>query len=1081
MYATFASPKRVRDIRDVDGVHQGASLGPVSRVSLMQSEITVRHHIPGRIRLFAPGFKRRTRASNDAVSACRGIDGVLSARANPLTGTILVHYRLQRGEDIVEALRDALARLDDGASATERFPPVRPASEEPRTTTPRRMLPRETFLRLTADVAEQLRTAVSAAKRSDKTLRPGRRAASDVPRTAWYRESLSDVLIRLGAGIDGLSDADIPARSSQYGDNTIAAVEPRSSLSILASQFTSVPVALLAVSAVASAVTGGLADAGAILVVVVVNAAIGYVTEHSAERIISSLGDTIQPTVAVLRSGQTRRVDMSQLVPGDVLLLEPGTAIAADARLLSADNLLVDESALTGESHPVHKSVLELSTADLPLAARVNMVFRGTRVVGGSGRALCVAIGGSTEIGYVQELVGGLSLRETQLQTQLRHLGVQIATASGVVCGAVFLVGMLRGYPRLQLLKMAISLAVAAIPEGLPTVAITTLAIGIRRMQAHGVLVRQLGAVESLGGVQIMCLDKTGTITVNRMQAVAAAAGSLECEIHGSTYSVGDISNSLGSSDELITLARTFALCSEVTVTTEDGNLGLRGSPTECALVQVARDAGLDLVRLREERTHLKTQYRSEARSFMAMWYIAPGSGATEVHVKGRASEVLNMCNRCLDGGAIRAITAADRERANAAIERMAGRALRILGAAFDVLELPSEGEPQSIDVDHTHHLVWLGVVGMSDPPREGIADVMASFHRAGVRTVMITGDQGGTAQAVARAIGLSGSERMELLDSADLARVSPEVLSGLVGRVDVFSRVSPSDKLQLVQAMQKSGAVVAMTGDGINDSPALRAADVGVAMGKGGTSAAREVASVVLEDDRLETMIAAIEQGRTIYDDIKKAVQFILSTNMSEIMLTFSGVAAGLGESLTPMQLLWINLMTDIFPELALGLQPPDADVLARPPRAPTERLFEPRDFQRMATQAAVITAGAFGAYTYGIAKYGPGPQSSTLAFNALTTAQLLHVLSARSMNHSIFDREHLAHNRYIPLALGGGLTLQALATLIPWSRRILTLAPLRLSDWAVVGVTSLLPLLTNESLKLVWRAPSTQNSSRK
>ncbi len=1061
-------------------VHRSRRRPRVSRPGTMQPKVIVQHHLPGRVRLSAPALKRRLQVSSEAVLACRRVPGVLLVRPNPLTGSLLIHYELGLAADVVQQLREVLSHLIQPAVLTEAAsfpsaPSTTASGPGRRLNAPMRNVSRHTFLALTADVAKQLRAGLAGERPTDVSAPWG--ANREGTRQSWYRDSLSDLLARLGVGSEGLLDADAAARLSLYGDNAIAPVKQRSPFVMFASQFTNVPVALLTISALASAATGGIADAGAILVVVIVNAAIGFVTEHSADQIITSLGQTAQTDVAVLRSGRTQRVDIRQVVPGDVVLLGPGTAIAADARLMSTDNLLVDESALTGESHPVHKTTADLSTANLPLSAQVNMVFRGTRVVGGSGRAVCVATGGATEIGHVQELVGGLELRETQLQGQLRHLGLQIAVVSGAVCGAVFLVGMLRGYPRIEMLKMAISLAVAAIPEGLPTVAITTLAIGIRRMHAQGVLVRQLGAVESLGGIQIMCLDKTGTITVNQMQALAALAGSLECEIRGPKYLVGDSSSPLTASRDLVALARTMALCSEVTVTTGRGQPVLGGSPTECALVQVGQDAGLDLGQLRNENTLLKTQYRSEARSFMAMWYAMEASGLVEVHVKGRASEVLNMCNRCLENGIVRSFTPADRERVNAAVERMAGRALRILGAAFNVLDGgPGAGALTPIDVDKTRDLVWLGVVGMSDPPREGIGEVMASFHRAGVRTVMITGDQGGTAQAVARAIGLSGSDRLELLDSADLAQVSPEVLAGLVNRVDVFSRVSPADKLQLVQAMQRAGAVVAMTGDGINDSPALRAADVGVAMGKGGTSAAREVAGVVLEDDRLETMIIAIEQGRTIYDDIKKAVRFILATNMSEIMLTFAGIAAGLGESLTPMQLLWINLMTDIFPELALGLQPPDADVLDRPPREPSQPLFEARDFQRMAMQAGVITAGAFGAYTYGIARYGPGPQSSTLAFNALTTAQLLHVLSARSMNHSIFDREHLERNRYIPLALGGGLTLQTLANFLPLSRRLLTLAPLRISDWAVVGASALFPLFTNESFKLFWRASPRQ-----
>jgi Ca2+-transporting ATPase len=428
--------------------------------------------------------------------------------------------------------------------------------------------------------------------------------------------------------------------------------------------------------------------------------------------------------------------------------------------------------------------------------------------------------------------------------------------------------------------------------------------------------------------------------------------------------------------------------------------------------------------------------------------------------VKGNPEEVLQLCRRHVDNGEIRELDDDFRAVIRSRNERMAGAALRVLGFAYR--------EADSTSLAHDQGLIWIGMVGSADPPREGMRDLVNSFHRAGIRTIMLTGDQSATAYAVGKHLNLSGSNELEIIDSNKLEEIAPEVLTALARRVHIFSRVNPSHKLQIVQALQRAGAIVAMTGDGINDGPALKAANVGVAMGKG-AEVAREVADVILVGDDVEGLLSAIAQGRSLSDDIKKAVHFIVSSNLSEVLIMFSAVAVGLGAPLNPRQLLWINLLTDVFPELALAVEPPEGDVLATAPRVPRDSFFAREESAKLAVESGVMTASALTAYGWGLARYGYGPQSSAMAFLSLTAAQLLHTISSRSQRHTIFDRKPLPHNEFVPMAIGAGFAVELLSLLVPWFRKLLGSAPLRGADLLVVGGTAAASLLTNEAIKFV------------
>lgn len=876
----------------------------------------------------------------------------------------------------------------------------------------------------------------------------------------WHLMEANTVLDALNTSKSGLSNELAAENLSKYGANLLSEAETRSDWSILIEQFNSLPVALLGVAAGVSVFTGGLVDALVILGVIGINAAIGYTTESQSERIINSLASHEQTSTWAIREGKPIEIPIEEVVIGDLLVLKVGNYVAADGRLIEAENVSVDESALTGESIPVTKTTASLTEEDVPLGDRTNMVYRGTLVTGGRGVAVVVATGKFTEMGKIQQLVGEADATETPLARQLDEVGSQLVAIAMVICGGVFGIGLMRGYGWLQMLQSSISLAVAAVPEGLPTIATTTLALGIQDMRKHNVLVRSLSAVEALGSVQTICMDKTGTITENRMSVVEIHTDSRYIAVSDGEFMVGEERINPYAHDELLKLIHVCVLCNESEVSQqENGEYIVQGSATENALIYLAISAGTNVIELKQKYSRLQTNPRSENRNLMSTVHAA--EEGQFVALKGSPAEVIRKCQSWLKNGQTVPLEEEDRQAVELENDRMAGKALRVLGVAYRQIDDNNQG------VDPESDLIWLGLVGMADPVRKGTKDLIGKFHQAGIDTVMITGDQSPTAYAIAKELDLSRDEKLEILDSTNLNSLTPEAMTALADKVDVFARISPSNKLQIVQALQASGKVVAMTGDGVNDAPALKAAQVGVAMGKGGTDVAREVADIILEDDRLETMIVAVSQGRTIYNNIRKAVHFLLATNLSEIMVMTTATAVGLGEPLNAIQLLWLNLVSDIFPGLALALEPPEPNVLSQPPRNPNEPIIKNSDFGRIAFEAGMLSLGTLSAYGYGILKYGISPQASTIAFLSLTSGQLLHTMSCRSETHSLFSSEKLPDNSYLNAAIAGSFVLQILAIATPQLRNILKITPIDLVDSAVIGASAVLPLVVNESTK--------------
>jgi Ca2+-transporting ATPase len=1020
----------------------------------------VHNRVRGRIRFEVVGLYRARPLKRVLERRLGEIGGVEAVQASTLTGRLLVVY----SPDAVVAERlshEVRASLDAWRNRLPAHKRQRATgiSMRRRRSRSRLLQPDELVAVLRSLIPAHQPQSVFAASASASTSGVEDSEAQAVH--PWHAMNAADVLSQLGLSNDaGLTATEAKARLRRYGPNSLEADQRRSDLSIFLGQFNSLPVGLLGVSAVVAVATGGALDAVVILGVVMINSAIGFVTERQAETTIASLADTDVRMARVIRNGEALEIPAENIVPGDMLQLAPGDYVAADLRIVHSHRLSVDESALTGESLPVGKDHAEVAEEDTALGDRVNMAYMGTHVTGGNGRGVVIATAGATELGKIQTMVGEAQAPETPMQKQLDRMGTQLALLSGAVCAGVFGVGLLRGFGWIEMLKSSVSLAVAAVPEGLPAVATTTLAMGIKDMRSRNVAVRHLDAVETLGSVQVFCLDKTGTLTMNRMAVVSMHAGQEDYAVVDRLISKDGKAVDPRGCEELLRLMQIVSLCSETVIHGSPEEHELEGSATENALVELALNAGLDVPALREQFSTRSTRYRAEGRPYMSTLH-SSRDGEHLLAVKGSPDQVLAVCDHQIRNGRRVRLTEQARELILAANDRMAGDALRVLGVAYR--DLGSGRMPAK-----TAKLTWLGLAGMADPMRAGMDELMAIYHRAGIRTVMITGDQSATAEAIGRQLGLAEGRPLRVLESTALEAMDPELLAGLAKDVHVFARVSPVHKLKIVQALQGAGSVVAMTGDGINDGPALKAADIGVAMGGVGTDVARSVSDVVLEDDNLHTMAVAVRQGRTIYNNIRKTIHFMVSTNLTEIEIMLAGIALGLGQPMNAMQLLWINLVTDIFPGLALSLEPAEADIMDRPPRDPSEPIIGRADLKRMFFESATIGAGTLAAFLYGRSRYGAGaPQASTLAFTTLTVNELAHALSSRSRYRTLFSGHALPPNPHLKRAILGMLAAQGLATWVPGLRRLLGTSPLGIADLLVVALGTLVPLLVNESSK--------------
>jgi Ca2+-transporting ATPase len=971
---------------------------PVSTDRDLTSVVVLSATVRGRARLHVPGLRRQPTLALRLRDRLGGDDRVHQVWASPITGNVLV--RFDAGHLELAELRQRVAR----------------------------------------EVASY-RVRGAGAPPSEVDL--------GVDGTAWHTRTAEDVIGSLNdTPALGLSRDEAERRLLESGPNRLPVPQPKSAFEILRDQIGSLPVLLLGGAAVASIATGGLVDGVAILAVIAINAGIGYATESRVARILASLTEIGMPMAFVRRNGRELLLPRVELVPGDVMLLRPGHDIPADGRLISVAGLQADESALTGESVPVIKTLEPLARNEAPIADRSNMVYAGTVVAEGRGEAIVTATGRRTELGRIRALISEASAPRTPLERQLDQTGRQLAVASLGLCGGLFVVGVLRGLPAFGVFRTAASLAVAAVPEGLPTVATTTLALGMRRMLERRTLVRRLAAVESLGSTTVICVDKTGTVTENRMTV-------------GRWHVAGrdHVQGGLGPDTVEPALAQALAiavLCSEATLVIDArGVPEITGSATEAALLMAARSGGIDVTVLRHRHPLLTLSPRGDGRNWMGSMHA--GTPRRLVVVKGAPEEVLRASARWRTSAGEAELDAAARRLILRANDRMADEGMRVLGLAFKTLE---EGADASWD-----DLTWVGLVGLIDPIRPGVREAIAVCHEAGIRPVMITGDQGLTAVAVGRMLGLLRNGQVRVLEAGELAHLNSEALRGVVREVDVFARVAPAQKYEIVRALQAGGEVVAMTGDGVNDGPALKAADIGVAMGQRGTEMARDVADVILMDDNFGSMVAAVEQGRTLRANLQKALRFLLATNLAEVLVTAGAMLVGRAQPLSALHLLWINLVSDVVPALALGLEPAEAGVMrARPPVSGAPLLS--RDaLAATGVDASVMAATTLGAFGLTLSRGGDAVRGSTVAFSTLSAGQLLYALACRSPKHSGLRR--LGDNPALVAGIGGMLGLQAATLVVPALRALLRTTPLGVVDLAVVGAGAVAPLLVREALK--------------
>ncbi len=838
---------------------------------------------------------------------------------------------------------------------------------------------------------------------------------------------------------------------------------------LFGNQFNNSTTGLLSGSALVSLLMGGAFDAAMIAGVVALNGVIGYLTEAHADEVISSIGIIEQQSVRVLRDGRIQIIPDKDLVPGDIIELASGI-VPADIRILDAKGIMVDESPLTGESMPVVKSSDASDPSHLEsIADFKNLLFRGTVVTSGQGRGLVVGTGENTEIGRVRSLVENTKQLASPLETELETLNRQTVTLSGAVCASIFAIGLLRGRGLLRMLQTSVLLAVAAVPEGLPTIGTTTMAIGVANLKRKNVFPRRLKVLETLGSIEILCLDKTGTVTMNDMIADAGYLGFQRWRRSDLMGEQGDMIRRLAVNCHWGLIA---ALCNDCELASETMQEGSRwtGSSTEKAIIELAESMEIPVVSVREDLPRFLVAYRTEEHQYMVTYHRLGNTGLNLAAIKGNPEQLLGLCSHILDEGhSLHPIDPRKRRQLELQNDELAREGMRVLGFAY----------LQGIDLGSIEgrQLVWVGVVGLLDPVREGMPEMVKQFQQAGIRTIMMTGDQTETAEAIGKTLGLNGDAGSFLsMDAKSLRNMNSQELQDQVENVQIFSRVSPSDKLLIVQALQSRGRIVAMAGDGINDSPALKAAHIGIAMGVQGSSAARDSADIVIRDDNLKIIFEALKQGRTVRANLRKSIKYLLATNLSEIVVMFCSIALGHGAPLNATQLLWINLLTDVLPGLALALDFPSEDVMRSPPPDPQEPILSARNKWTLALQASVMASGSLLSYELSRLRDKSEQESNTMAFTSLGISQILHTLSSSADRGGIL-RNGLTHNPKIYQAVGIGAGTIGLGLASPLFRRFLGNAALSRGDLGVAVLNGILPFVIIEWARFLHVSQSQQH----
>lgn len=880
----------------------------------------------------------------------------------------------------------------------------------------------------------------------------------DQPSRPWQAMSVQETLKALGTSEEGLTDAEAARRLQLYGPNNLRQKKAKSVWHMIWEQLTDVMVLILIVASVVSMIFSEWAEAIVILVVIALNATVGVIQEKKAANALEALRKMTAPAARVLREGEESVVPAADLVPGDIVYLEDGAIVPADIRIIQDANLKVQEAALTGESVPVEKDGASVLAEDAPLGDRVNMAFSSSVVTYGNATGIVVGTGMNTEVGRIAGLLEEQDDFDTPMKRKLNSVGKILSLVGLVVCVLIFIIGMIRQMEWLQLIMLSISLAISIIPEGLPATSTIIMALGVQRMAKKNALVKSLPAVETLGSASVICCDKTGTLTLNRMTVTHIALADEFAA--GKALPVAEGEKHYRP-EELRSLVLGSALCGNAKKDPDNpGNV--LGDPTEGALVLFAEAMGVDPEAAEEDFPRLFEQPFDSDRKRMTTLNRVDGELIS--FTKGAVDEMLPLCDSLRTRKGIRPLTEEDRTEILELCNRMSGEALRVLGFAERTLDAVPEDETADLE----QHMTFVGLVGMIDPPRQEVIGAVETCHRAGIRVVMITGDHKITAMAIARQLHIF-QEGNIAVSGTELDNMSDEELDQAVKKATVFARVSPSDKLRIIRALRRTGEVAAMTGDGVNDSPALKEADIGVAMGITGTDVAKDAADMILLDDNFTTIEYAVREGRRVYRNIQKVIQFLVAGNIAEILLLFLAVCLGWQMPVLAVHILLINLATDSLPAVALGVDPADSNVMRQKP-IKSGTLFEGGMISRIVLHGLFISVSALAAYWIGQLVYQDHAEAMTMTFLVLALSQLVHALNQRSNVDSVFKCKQ-SRNPYLAGAILASLAIVALVVFVPPLMKVFSFVSLRWQEWLICLGLSLFPLVAVEVSKIFIR----------
>ncbi len=877
----------------------------------------------------------------------------------------------------------------------------------------------------------------------------------------YYQKSIKEIESELNTSLSkGLSESEVNNRLEKIGPNQLKEGKKRTIWNMLIDQFKDVLILILLVSAVVSLLLGEATDAIVIVIIVILNAVMSVLQEFKAEKSLDALKKMTVPETVVIRDGQQKKIQSQQLVPGDIVILESGDRIPADLRLVKVTDMRIQESVLTGESEAVEKNTSAVEAKDTSLGDRTNMAYMSTSVIAGRGKGLVVATGMDTEMGQIAGMLQEQKQELTPLQKKLNQVGKNLGVIILFVIAIVILLGCLRGIDFFDMFMTGISLAVAAVPEGLPAVVTIVLALGVQQMIKKNAIIRRLPAVETLGATTVICSDKTGTLTQNQMTVQKLALANREIDVEGVGYEpFGQFRENgkfIQPSEEqsLSLLLKAAALCnnSSLRQNEDNQNWDIIGDPTEGALIVTAAKAGYQKEGLENKYPRLKELPFDSDRKRMSTIHQTT-DGGTLLFVKGAPDQIIERCKNYMNNGESTQLSKSIKELILEQNKKLASAALRVLAIAYREIT-PSEKKQleydQKFDIDKTEsQLIFLGLMAMIDPPRKEALQAVQTCRKAGIRPVMITGDYSLTAQAIADQLDIYHSGD-RIITGTELENMSQPELEKIVLETTIFARVSPRHKQRIVKALQKNKQVVAMTGDGVNDAPALKESDIGVAMGITGTDVSKEAADMILTDDNFSSIVSAVEEGRKIYQNIRKFIRYLLSCNLGEIITIFIAILIGLPRPLLPIQILWVNLVTDGFPALALGLDPAERDLMKHPPRDPDEGIFSGKMGFNIFSQGIFIGIITLIAFYYGYSQYSL-EVGETMAFGTLSFTQLWQSLNSRSERYSL-AKLGIFSNRYLILAILVSGILQLAVMLIPYLQLVFKVVPLSYYQWLVI-----------------------------